>query len=119
MPSASGMRAVGAWPSDDPYDALVGLLERHIEGNADEVKRSKLRALQSSVAEVGKATVAGLLVGVGQGRPSLLGPEDQSCHLLGGVGLHPGHDVLVGLPRRHRRAVTESLRHDGHVDASR
>jgi hypothetical protein len=62
-----GMRALGAWPSDDPYDALVALLERRIEGTSDEGKKSKLRALQSSVAEVGKATVAGLLVELAKG----------------------------------------------------
>jgi hypothetical protein len=65
--SERGMRALGAWPSDDPYDALVALLERHIATTSDEAKKSKLRALQSSVAEVGKATVAGLLVELAKG----------------------------------------------------
>jgi hypothetical protein len=62
-----GLRVVGAWPSDDPYEALVKLLERHIAATSDEEKKSKLKALERSVTEVGKATIAGLLVEFAKG----------------------------------------------------
>jgi len=62
-----GLRAVGAWPSDDSYQALLDLLERHIASAPDPVTKSKLKALQGSVADVGKATIAGLLVEMAKG----------------------------------------------------
>ena len=62
-----GLRVVGAWPSDDPYEALMDLLEQHIEATSDPTTKSKLSALRGSVSEVGKATIAGLLVELAKG----------------------------------------------------
>jgi hypothetical protein len=57
-----GLRVVGAWPSDDPYEALVEILQRQIEETSDPEKKTRLQAFRSSLADVGRATVAGLLV---------------------------------------------------------
>jgi hypothetical protein len=57
-----GLRTVGAWPSDDPYEALVEILQRQIEETSDPEKKTRLQAFRSSLADVGRATVAGLLV---------------------------------------------------------
>ncbi|MGO8870285.1 MAG: hypothetical protein ACLQPH_02585 [Acidimicrobiales bacterium] len=62
-----GLRQVGAWPSDDPYEALVAIIERQIAATSDQGRRSKLQALLGSVGDVGKATVAGLLVELAKG----------------------------------------------------
>jgi hypothetical protein len=62
-----GLRVVGAWPSDDAFEALVAILDRQIAATADPEKISKLSALRSSVADVGKATFAGLLVEFAKG----------------------------------------------------
>ena len=62
-----GLRVVGAWPSDDPYDALLALLERKIEATDDPAEKSKLAALRGSVADVGKQVIAGLLVEMAKG----------------------------------------------------
>jgi hypothetical protein len=62
-----GMRVVGAWPSDDPYEALVEILDRLIAATSDPEKRSKLTKLRGSIADVGKATIAGLLVEFAKG----------------------------------------------------
>lgn len=62
-----GLRVVGAWPSEDPYEDLVKILERRIEEASDPEKKSKLQALLSSVGEVGKTAIAGLLVEVAKG----------------------------------------------------
>jgi hypothetical protein len=62
-----GLREVGAWPSDDPYEALLDLLDRRIEATSDPAERSKLAALKSSVSDVGKQLIAGLLVEVAKG----------------------------------------------------
>ena len=35
-----GLREIGAWPSDDPYDALLELIERQIAAAPDEAAKS-------------------------------------------------------------------------------
>jgi hypothetical protein len=62
-----GLRSVGAWPSEDPYDALLQLLDRKIEETDEPGPRSKLKALKCSASDVGRATVAGLLVELARG----------------------------------------------------
>lgn len=57
-----GLRVVGARPSGDPYEALVKLLDRRIEETEDADQKSKLQKFMSSVGDIGKATVSGLLV---------------------------------------------------------
>lgn len=62
-----GLRVVGAWPSEDPYDALIETLDRRIAAASDEPTKGRLQALRTSVAEVGKATIAGLIVELTKG----------------------------------------------------
>jgi predicted ArsR family transcriptional regulator len=57
-----GARAVGLWPAEDPYDALVALLEQRINEEPDEEHRLSLRKLGSALAGVGKATGTALLI---------------------------------------------------------
>jgi hypothetical protein len=81
----------------------------------DPKKRSKLQSLKSSGAEVGTATIAGLLVELATRHDQLLGPEDERGDPLCRIGLHARHDVRVGLPRCRRGSVTGALRDDRHV----
>lgn len=62
-----GLRVVGAWPSDDPYDALMALVVRQIASTEDPSRKTKLRALASSIRDVGQSVVAGLLVEYARG----------------------------------------------------
>ncbi len=62
-----GLRTVGAWPTDDPYEALVELLERRIGETTDQETKTKLMNLKGAMATVGKSTVAGLLVALATG----------------------------------------------------
>ncbi len=62
-----GLRVVGAWPSDDPYEALLALLERRIVATDDPEEKSKLAKLRGSLADVGKQVIAGLLVELAKG----------------------------------------------------
>lgn len=56
-----GARAIGMWPSEDPYEALVALLESRIREETDEDQRSRLRKLRDSLREVGKGVAVGVL----------------------------------------------------------
>jgi hypothetical protein len=49
-----GRRAVGQWPSEDPWAALVDLLSRQIEQEQDEDKRSRLVKLREGVLSAGR-----------------------------------------------------------------
>ena len=60
--SERGARAVGLWPSDDPYEALVALIEKQLAEEGDTETKTKLRKLRETLAEVGKGTASGLLV---------------------------------------------------------
>ena len=60
--TGKGLRVVGAWPSEDPYQALLELLDQKIEQTEDGGQRSKLQALKASLADIGRAVIAGLLV---------------------------------------------------------
>jgi hypothetical protein len=85
---------VDAWPSDNPYDPLIQMIERQTElierltqvviqrqtdlmierqiaTTPDEGARSTRAALGDSFTDLGKATIAGLLVQVDQQRISL------------------------------------------------
>lgn len=56
-----GARAVGTWPADDPYDALLALLDERIRDAPDEDTRSRLRRLREVLGDVGKGAAGGLL----------------------------------------------------------
>jgi hypothetical protein len=62
-----GLRVVGAWPTDDPYEALIELLDRQIESASDDQTKTKLATLKDTLATVGKSTVASLLVALASG----------------------------------------------------
>lgn len=57
-----GRRAVGQWPSEDVYDALVRLLQAQIAEEEDPERRTRLQRLLTSVTEVGKDVAGGVLV---------------------------------------------------------
>lgn len=58
---------VRAWPNDDPYEALLALLDRQIAATDDPQRKSKLQKLASTIADVGKATIAGILAEYAKG----------------------------------------------------
>jgi hypothetical protein len=62
MLSERGARAVGLWPPDDPYEALMALIEKQLVEENDEEAKTKLRKLRDALGEIGKGTVSGLLV---------------------------------------------------------
>lgn len=61
-----GARAVGLWPSDDPYEAFIALIERQLVDEDDSDTKTKLRKLRDVLGEIGKGTASGLLVALVQ-----------------------------------------------------
>jgi DNA-binding MarR family transcriptional regulator len=59
-----GLRASGVWPSDDPFEDLVRVLEEHIAKEPDEEKVGRLRRLLSAVRDVGRDLGVGVLTEV-------------------------------------------------------
>lgn len=57
-----GARAVGMWPCEDPYDALLAIIEDAEAGEPDEDRRSRLRKFRDSLQDVGKSVATALLV---------------------------------------------------------
>jgi hypothetical protein len=55
-----GLRAVAVWPSEDPYTALVAILEAQLEAETEPEKRSKLQALLAGVTTAGREVVVSL-----------------------------------------------------------
>lgn len=62
MLSERGARAVGLWPSGDPYEALIALIEKQLAEEGDTETKTKLRKLRDTLGEIGKGTASGLLV---------------------------------------------------------
>ncbi len=60
----AGARVVGLWPSDDPYEALLALLERRVAEAPDEETRSRWRRARDTVIGLGKDVGTNLLAGV-------------------------------------------------------
>jgi hypothetical protein len=56
-----GARAVNAWPPEDPYDALVTLLDRRLAEETNEERRGKLQKTRDVVLDVGKGVLTGVL----------------------------------------------------------
>jgi hypothetical protein len=57
-----GARAVGQWPTDDPYEALLALIdERLLDANLDEETQTKLQRFRNALIDVGKGAAGGLL----------------------------------------------------------
>jgi hypothetical protein len=59
--SEHGARAVGVWPSDDPYDGLVAVIEAKLIEESDPETKTKLRGLLGALGDVGKGTATALL----------------------------------------------------------
>ncbi len=66
----AGARVLGLWPSSDPYEALVNLLERKIAEAPDEGTRSRFRKVRDRIAGLGKDVgtnpIANILVEFGR-----------------------------------------------------
>jgi len=57
----SGRRAVGQWPTDDPFTDLVRILETRIASEADEVRKSGLERMLATIKGIGRDVVVGVL----------------------------------------------------------
>ncbi len=57
-----GSRTVGQWPSDDPYEALLALIDKRLlDTTLDEASKTKLQRFHSTLVDVGKGTAGGVL----------------------------------------------------------
>jgi hypothetical protein len=56
-----GRRAVGQWPSEDPYSDLLQVLDARIEATADPTEKSKLRSFRETVVGMGRSVATSLL----------------------------------------------------------
>jgi hypothetical protein len=59
--SGRGLRAIGAWPSENSYDAILRVLERRIEAEQDPDTRSRLRQFLSFLQGLGREVGTSLL----------------------------------------------------------
>ena len=56
-----GFRAVGAWPSADPYDQLMKLLAERIDAEDEPEVKSKLERFRESIQGIGRDVIVGVL----------------------------------------------------------
>ncbi len=70
-PLERGRRAVGQWPSEDPFDDFVAVVERMIEREPDEGRRSRLERLREALLSLGQGVGGGLLLEFLKGRLGL------------------------------------------------
>jgi hypothetical protein len=65
-----GARVVGAWPAENPYEALVEIIERRIAAAEDELERSRWQRMLDTIVtlarDVGSNVVASVLVELGK-----------------------------------------------------
>jgi hypothetical protein len=59
-----GRRAVGQWPSGDPFVDLVRILEQRVETASDEQERTRMARLLGDVKDVGKEVIGGVVTAV-------------------------------------------------------
>ena len=59
--TGDGRRAVGQWPSTDPGETLVRLLEERIATTADPDERSRLTKVLDALTDVGTGVISGVL----------------------------------------------------------
>lgn len=68
--TGDGARVIGSWPSDNPYEALLALLDLRIGSASDHGTRSRLRKFKDGLitlsSEVGANTIASVLVELGK-----------------------------------------------------
>jgi hypothetical protein len=60
----AGARVVGLWPSNDPYEALLAVLERRVTEAPDEETQSRWRKVRDTIAGLGKDVGTNLIAGV-------------------------------------------------------
>jgi hypothetical protein len=60
-PTERGYRAVGAWPSADPYEQLMKLLAERIDAEEQPEIKGKLEQFRESVQGIGREVVVGVL----------------------------------------------------------
>lgn len=59
-----GLRVVGSWPSEDPYEALLATLERRLAAATNEEDRSRLRRVRDGLASMAKDVGSNVLASV-------------------------------------------------------
>lgn len=59
--TGDGRRAVGQWPSADPGETLLRLLEERIATTADPDERSRLTKVLDALTDVGTGVISGVL----------------------------------------------------------
>lgn len=57
----AGRRAAGQWPSEDPYTALLELLEHSIHDEPDAERRGKLERIRDALQDGGKSVLSNVL----------------------------------------------------------
>jgi hypothetical protein len=61
-----GARTVGAWPAEDPYEALLEIIDRKIDAAGDPAERSRWERMRDTIVglgtDVGSNVVASALV---------------------------------------------------------
>jgi|GEM_PF-5065480 hypothetical protein len=62
--SDRGARAVGRWPSTDPYEALLQYLERAAQETDDPDRKAALKKVAGTVGEVGQGVLTNVLAAV-------------------------------------------------------
>lgn len=60
-PLKAALQATGAWPSHDPFDELIRVLEERAAQSDDPVEAAKLRGWRGHLIDVGKGTASGVL----------------------------------------------------------
>jgi hypothetical protein len=66
-----GRRAIGQWPSSDPFDNLVNLIQARIATETDPEKKSKLQRFAGQVGEVGRDVLTGVLTALAKQQAGL------------------------------------------------
>lgn len=59
--TGDGRRAVGSWPTHDPYADLIRLLEDRIAAETDPTERKRLQSFLDSARSLGESFVGSLL----------------------------------------------------------
>lgn len=60
-PLKPALQATGAWPSQDPFDELIRVLEERAAHAEDPDEATKLRGWRTHLLDVGKGTASGIL----------------------------------------------------------
>lgn len=60
-PLKPALQATGAWPSQDPFDELIRVLEDRAAQTEDPDEAAKLRGWRGHLLDVGKSTASGVL----------------------------------------------------------